>query len=87
VLGSDYTLGVKGIGIVNACEVLSAFCAASSAAEHASSRIGSIHFSLDPTVRKGLEDFRKWTASIRDPARERFPDQNLSKIPKTVLSK
>eukprot|EP00750_Incisomonas_marina_P026878 INCI5959.4.p1 GENE.INCI5959.4~~INCI5959.4.p1 ORF type:complete len:1390 (-),score=299.17 INCI5959.4:1366-5535(-) len=89
MLGSDYTLGVKGIGIVNACEVLSAFCAASgysaSEAAVADSQQGA-PFKLDEATSRGLKEFRDWLNGLDDPLRDLFPGKHASKLTKADLA-
>ena len=64
LLGSDYTDGINGVGIVNACEVLTAFCVRPSPHPHDDGTDNS-----DPgtkpysAVLKGLREFASWMVS------------------------
>ena len=55
LLGGDYTSGVKGVGIVNGMEVLTAFNVSS---EVAANGDGDATASYDPTA--GLQKFKEW---------------------------
>ena len=65
LLGSDYTDGINGVGIVNACEVLTAFCVRPSQQNVTKPTPGTPGSDCQPyrEVLQGLQEFASWMAA------------------------
>lgn len=87
LLGSDYTLGVKGVGIVNTSEILNAFVVPRRGFEeivaHESGNAGmDAPDLLPPYVEEGLEAFKQWVQDAsKDEAKAKLPvKKKLTKV-------